>query len=191
MQGYYDPWPLVSLSKPIAVSGFFGARTGQVVWSTASRLGLPMIDVERRLEHDVGMSSAAWLAQRGAQAWFESAASIVAKATRERPFGLWVLGPHVLLDARARRIVQSATVHVHLRQTATERLDALEAAARQPSPALRLWLRDGESVTAGGQRMLEERAPGFGLAALRIDRDGLHPSQVADRLIQWIHEGAA
>ena len=41
MEGYYDPYPQVSLERPVALTGFFGAQVEQVAHALSARTGVP------------------------------------------------------------------------------------------------------------------------------------------------------
>ena len=55
MDDYYSPHPTMILNRPVALGGFWGSQITETVVGIASVTGIPIIDVERRLEHHVGM----------------------------------------------------------------------------------------------------------------------------------------
>ena len=102
MQGYYDYGPLVDLRKPVALAGYLTEETRVVGYRLAALLGLPSIDLDRRIEHQSGRS--VW-----SLVWDESEARYrqlerqeLRRAVRERPCGILSLGDGTLMDEENR-----------------------------------------------------------------------------------------
>ena len=55
MDDYYSPHPTTILKRPLALCGFWGAQIPETAVGIASVTGIPFVDVERRLEHHLGM----------------------------------------------------------------------------------------------------------------------------------------
>ena len=53
---YYEPHSRLILSKPIALIGFWGARVTEIAVAVSQMSGVPFLDVERNMEHRLGMS---------------------------------------------------------------------------------------------------------------------------------------
>ena len=52
--GYYDYAPTVALSRPVACIGHPGCAYREVVYDLAALTGLPLHDLDHRIEHEVG-----------------------------------------------------------------------------------------------------------------------------------------
>ena len=111
MQGYYDYGPLVDLRKPVALAGYLTEETRVVGYRLAALLGLPSIDLDRRIEHQSGRS--VW-----SLVWDESEARYrqlerqeLRRAVRERPCGILSLGDGTLMDEENRALLVR---HSHL-----------------------------------------------------------------------------
>ena len=53
--GYYDHYPQVEISKPICLIGFMGSEVHSVAYFISSMTGLPYVELDKLVEHEVGM----------------------------------------------------------------------------------------------------------------------------------------
>lgn len=183
-EGYYDYGPRVILQRPIGLVGFMGAGTPRIGHALACRLGLPLLQVDRLIEHDAGMGLSALQLRRGEPVRRQMEMEVMARAARERPAGVLVLGDGALLDAEAQRLAseQLQLVYVRrpvavLRQAILQEIEA--APERYPEFAL-AGLADGSGVL---DRLLEQREPGYRMAERVFDAERLHPQKVCDALV--------
>ena len=63
--GYYDYSPTVALRRAVACCGHPGSGYREVVYDLAALTGLPLHDMDRRIEHEVGQSQWSWVREHG------------------------------------------------------------------------------------------------------------------------------
>ena len=189
MDGYYDPWPLVILERPVAVSGFFGAEDGKVAWSAAARLGLNLVHIPRLVEHQAGAKEADIIHKEGYAGWYRRCRAVLQATARQRPAGVWTLGPNVLLDPVCAGVVRDETVHVHLRQSAPGRAARVASLLDDRPSRFLPWLAPAMLLTDQFQAMWRERHEAYAKASHHLDCDDLHHSKVAEALMELMHQG--
>lgn len=98
MDGYYDPGPLLLLDRPVSLAGYLTAETRVVGYRLAALLGLPAIDVDRRIEHREGRSAWSILWDDGEPRYRQLERQELRRALRERPCSVVSLGDGALMD---------------------------------------------------------------------------------------------
>ncbi|MEM9553006.1 MAG: shikimate kinase [Acidobacteriota bacterium] len=116
MDGYYDYHPLLSLDRHVALAGYLGAETRVIGYRLAAVTGLPVVDIDRSIEHDAGKSIWHLI-------WTETEAQYrnlerreLERALSARPFSILTLGDGALLDPvnRKRLLEQTHLVALDL-----------------------------------------------------------------------------
>lgn len=133
LDGYYDYHPLLTLDRHIALAGYIGEETRIIGYRLAAITGLPVLDIDRTIEHAAGQS--VWKL-----IWTETEAQYrnlerreLQRALAARPFSLITLGDGTLLDPvnRKRLLEQTHVIALDLDLANTYwRLQASEHAAR-------------------------------------------------------------
>lgn len=111
MDGYYDHHPLVQLEKPVALAGYLTQETRVVGYRLAALLGLPSIDLDRRIEHQSGRSVWRLLWDESEARYRQLERQELRRAVRERPCGILSLGDGALMDEENRDLLLA---HSHL-----------------------------------------------------------------------------
>ncbi len=180
--GYYDHHPLVVLDQPVCLTGFLGSQVDRAGSLLAARMGLPCAQLDRLVEHAAGMSLARLWVEKGRDEAARLEGEQLARALRERPCGVLVLGASTLLDPENRRRVREGGRLVY----AARPLEALYASiqtAREESPAV-----FPEFVLTGPQDeqtlvpLLAERESGYREAEIQIEAGGLTPNGLASAI---------
>ena len=189
LSNYYEPGPLVLLQRPVALIGFLGVDQHGLGRDLASLSGLPLIEVDRWIEHEAGQSLVALVQTQGIEALRQLEDRFLAQALTTRPPGIIVLGDGALIkEANLRQVLAKATlVYLKLSLASTYwklRHQALEP-ARRPHPLL---LQPPES-TEELRPLLAERQGGFDQAHVTLDMDEMTPEaalrHLLDKLPQW------
>ena len=182
--GYYDYGPLVTLPRSLSLIGFLGAGTLHLGHSLASNLGLPLIDVDRRIEHHAGMSLSQLQLQRGESVRRQWEHWVLRKAVREQPYGIIVLGDGALLQAESSLLVTEHTLLLYLERP-MEYLQRAIAHERTTHPARYPELAlpaHTPPTTAQLSSLLEVRSVSY-RAATRVLHGGYeHPTKICQRL---------
>lgn len=185
MSNYYDPSPLVLLQRPLALIGFLGVDQHGLGRDLAALSGLPLIEVDRWIEHQAGQSLAALVQTQGLRALRQLEDRFLAQALAARPPGIIVLGDGALIkETNLRQVLAQATL-VYLKLSLASTYWKLRRPPRRPHPLL---LQPPDS-TAQLRPLLAERQGGFDQAHATLDMDELTPDaalrHLLDKLPQW------
>lgn len=189
MEGYYDPHPLLTLDRHVALAGLVTADTRRIGHQLASLTALPLIDLERRMEHEAGQSVWELVFQEGGREFRELERRCLARALLERPCGVLVLGDGTLLDESSRRSVAAATRLVALERDLPNCYWRLQTLQRERSQ--RCWhpfypelLQSIDQV----RPFYQERQPTLAAARHTIPLAGRSSYEVLRRLMELVAE---
>ncbi|MEM9595292.1 MAG: shikimate kinase [Acidobacteriota bacterium] len=105
MDGYYDHHPLVHLDRHVAIAGLIGDETRTIGYRLAALTGLPVMDVDRSIEHTAGMSVWNLIWKETEARYRELEREHLERALTSRPLGIITLGDGTLIDEDNRRTV--------------------------------------------------------------------------------------
>jgi len=77
---YYDPHGGITLSRPIALIGFWGSRITEIAVAVSKMSSIPLLDVERSIEHHLGMCLQQFIHQNDLETVQKLEKNIIAKA---------------------------------------------------------------------------------------------------------------
>ncbi len=189
LSNYYEPGPLVLLQRPVALIGFPGVDQHGLGRDLAALAGLPLIEVDRWIEHEAGQSLGALVQSQGLTALRQLEDRFLNRALDARPPGVLVLGDGTLIKAaNCQRVVAETTLvylkislagaYWNLRHYAQEK-------ARRPHPLL---LQPPDNM-AQLKPLFAQRLAGFEQAHLTLDMDAMTPSaalrHLLDLMPQW------
>ena len=185
LSNYYEPGPLVLLQRPVALIGFLGVDQHGLGRDLAALSGLPLIEVDRWIEHEAGQSLVALVQTQGIEALRQLEDRFLAQALAARPPGIVVLGDGALLKgANLRQVLAEATL-VYLKLSLASTYWKLRHQSLGAHPLL---LQPPES-TAQLRPLLAERQGGFDQAHVTLDMDEMTPEaalrHLLDKLPQW------
>ena len=185
LSNYYEHGPLVLLQRPIALIGFLGVDQHGLGRDLAALSGLPLIEVDRWIEHEAGQSLVALVLAQGIEALRQLEDRFLAQALVTRPPGIIVLGDGALLkETNLRQVLDKATL-VYLKLSLASTYWKLRHQAGGSHPLL---LQPPES-TAELRPLLAERQGGFDQAHVTLDMDEMTPEaalrHLLDKLSQW------
>lgn len=186
-EGYYDYGPRAILERPLGLVGFMGSAVTTIGHAMACKLGLPLLQVDRHVEHRAGMGLAALQLRRGEAERRRLEYEALAKAARERPAGVVVLGDGALLSPESQALATEQLQLVYVRRS----LPVLHGAVvkelstspeRYPEFALSGAPQRSESL----RPLLDMREPGYLVADHVFDAERLHPQRVCDALVSHL-----
>lgn len=185
LSNYYEPGPLVLLQRPVVLIGFPGVDQHGLGRDLAALSGLPLIEVDRWIEHAAGQSLVGLVQTQGLEAMRQLEDRFLTQALASRPPGVVVLGDGALLkEANLRQVLAKATL-VYLKLSLASIYWKLRDQALGPHPLL---LQPPES-TAALRLLLAERQGGFDQAHVTLDMDEMTPAaalrHLLDKLPQW------
>ena len=164
------------LDRPVALAGFLGARVPLTGAMLATGTGLPLVDLDRVVEHEAGRSLRRVPLELGAGAMAELEGRVLARVLQERPPPIIALGYDTLNDAGNRALLLRQAQLIYIRRGLEEMLAGMEqdtAAARRPRPVDR----------AGLEALLAQCVDGYAAAPEVLDASGRHPNRVAQALL--------
>ena len=139
MGDYYDPNALVDLDRHLALVGLVTADTRRVGSRVASLTGLQLIDLERLVEHEAGMSIWELISTEGPLYFRHLERETLSRALADRPHGILVLGDGTLLHEADRRTVAAETTLVALERDLPNCYWRFQALARKDPSSDALW----------------------------------------------------
>ena len=114
--GYYDPYPLVSLERPLVLLGFAGAELPKTGYFLTALTGLPFSDLARVIEHRAGQSLLALQRAGAEKRWAQLEEELFDAALRETPPRLIVFGEARPLSQKSLRLMRSRARSIYLRR---------------------------------------------------------------------------
>ncbi len=112
--GYYDYHPTVALSRSVVLGGTPSAAYREVGHDLAALTGLPLIDLDRWLEHQVGQSLWDFLQREGEDKLRYMETELLVKSLSNSPCGLIIAGEGVLAQAANRRLIKERAALAYL-----------------------------------------------------------------------------
>ena len=185
LSNYYEHGPLVLLQRPVALIGFLGVDQHGLGRDLAALSGLPLVEVDRWIEHAAGQSLVSLVQTQGIEALRQLEDRFLAQALTTRPPGIIVLGDGALLkEANLRQVLDKATlVYLKLSLASTYWKLRHQTAGLHP-----LLLQPPES-TGELRPLLAECQGGFDQAHVTLDMDEMTPEValrlLLERLPQW------
>ena len=185
LSNYYEHGPLVLLQRPVALIGFLGVDQHGLGRDLAALSGLPLIEVDRWIEHAAGQSLVSLVQTQGIEALRQLEDRFLAQALTTRPPGIIVLGDGALIkESNLRQVLDKATL-VYLKLSLASTYWKLRHQTAGPHPLL---LQPPES-TGELRPLLAERQGGFDQAHVTLDMDEMTPEValrlLLERLPQW------
>lgn len=182
MDGYYDPHPLVTLDRPFAVLAIVTDDARRIGHWLASIEGLPLLDLDRHIEHSTGRSIWELVAHAGEAAYRAHERDYLARALRATPPGVIVAGDGLILDPSARAELNRAARWVALTSSLETAVDRLRQNAH---PQTGFWHPTRPEVlldAAQVDRFWARRMEALTEAPARINLDHLNTRAVQRRV---------
>jgi len=108
---YYDYHPTLQLERPVVLGGMPGTPYREVGHYLTSLTGLPLLDLDRWLEHQVGESLWDFVQSEGEHVLRQKEFEYLDRALLAEPCGLVIVGEGTLAQAdNRRRIGESASL---------------------------------------------------------------------------------
>ncbi len=161
---YYSTAPLLILDRPLALVGFMGTRIPQTAAAFSAMTGVPLLDLERLVEHRVGTALTRFVRTAGLDALHVAEEAVLRQQLHHSPPPVLALGPATLQHPASARLIRQHTTLVYIQRDVLEMygnlLDELDSsssrcwplAGRRPGsvgdvqPALAQWRGDYETA---------------------------------------------
>ena len=170
--GYYDYDPILSLQRPIALTGFIGSGADGLGQAFSQRTGVPLVELDRWVEHRLGCSLSASALTGGEAPQRRAERELLPRALEEKPCPVIVLGDGTLLDKKLLALVRANTWLVYLRVPFDVAFADLQQ-ERVPRTSLYPWLGHRPTDVKDVWPVFEPRMVGYEAAHRIIDRGDL------------------
>jgi shikimate kinase len=184
--GYYDYHPTVSLRRPVVLTGFYGSAADGVGQMLTQRTGLPLIELDRWIEHEAGGTLASVALSRGEPTLRSLEGRLLVKALAERPPGVIVLGEGGLLDDKNLQRVKTSADLVVLTGTAAALVPRAEE--ERELHLERPWQFCGLPAVTEElvEKMLVPRRTAWARADMTLDVAGRSATSMAADVLAWL-----
>ena len=118
MFDYYSRHSRIQFQKPLTIVGFWGVRVPEIAVALAQFSGLSVLDIERQVEHDIGMSLHKFRKQRSEQALLEKEYENMVRSLRNynRPIIIF-MRPQAFLYEPIQKIILDKSFCIHIKQS--------------------------------------------------------------------------
>ena len=187
MDGYYDPMLTPVPDKPVALCGFAGAGVLETASAICHFSGLTFVDVERRMEHELGSSLEQHVRKSGMDGLADIEHRAIHRGLRENPPPIIALRPFCLLDERNLRMLERHSTLIYIERNIfllfSRILDQLENNLQ--TRMLEFQGHDPRDITSMS-RLLSRMEPLYKAADHRIDAVDKHPRELARDVLKLI-----
>lgn len=185
---YYGHGPLIDLDRPLCITGFMGARVEATAKSIAALAGVPVVELDREVEHRSGKSLSHLVLKEGEPRRRSLEFEALERAITGRPKVI-ALGDGALLNAKAADLVATKATLVYLEWSLVDLASSVrERLKENPGRYPELLLQD-KPTALGLSPMLQERAPSYTRADFRVQGKGLPPWRLAQEILAWLQGG--
>jgi len=125
VQGYYDNHPSFLPEKPIALIGLPGAEVPRIARAITMTTGLPLVELERWIEHESGKSIPQLVLEDGSSGIQEIQSKLLARALRTKPPAVIALGHRAMERIEDRRLILDESTCFYVRRTIFELFQVL------------------------------------------------------------------
>lgn len=183
MDGYYDYHPLHQLDRHFVLGGYVGEETRVIGFQLAALTGLPVVDLDRHIEHQAGRSVWELIWTQGEDRYRQLEREHLRSLLAERPWSILTLGDGALIDEGNRLLVSTEATLTVLDLEFSTLYWRLKA---HPRADKNFWhpLHQGPIERFEQIRPYYlERQPGFAAADHRIELRGRDRAKVVEELM--------
>ena len=181
---YYDPYPLVTLDRPLCLIGFMGCDVHSICYFIASLTGLPSVEVDKLIEHKVGMSLAQLYLERGEEEWRRLEEHFLEKTLDMQPARLICLGDGALINPHNRSLCIQKSEVVYIRRPQRSLLKRVQKGRQEFPQRFPLWVNRELHSFEELQPLLDERIPTYESAHTLVDIGELSALEASQRIIK-------
>lgn len=183
MDGYYDYHPRIIPDRPLAITGFVGARIPLVGAAVTALTGLPLHELDRLIEHTAGISIPHLVIRDGEAAMRNLESKLLKRALDAKPPGVITLGEGTLLAKKNRAIIKKQAKLIYIELSVFELYTRVkQELSASPGKYLHLFA-DSPERAQDLQAFLSERIPLYREADLTINASQRHPTKIAQEII--------
>lgn len=150
--------------------------------------GVPFVELDKLIEHEVGMSLAQLYLEEGEERWRRLELKYLKKALKMSPARIICLGDGALLHEEAALLCAQEAVLVYLRRPQQTLYDRVIQKRKESPLRFPLWVRKAPDHQEQLLAQLSIREPGYERADLLIDAGemgGLETAQRIAKRLSW------
>ena len=181
--GYYDPYPQKSLKQPLCLVGCSGAEVHSIAYWISGLTGLPYIEVDKLVEHEVGKGLAHLYLESGEEEWRAVERRLLSRTLGETPPRIICIGESALLNPESLRECLRRSELVYIRRPRDVLLKAIQRGRVETPNRFPYWSRHAPTDLEELDRFLRPREPAYEAAQHLVDAGELAPLELARRLI--------
>ncbi len=125
MQGYYDNHPSFVPEKPISLIGFPGAEVPRIARAISMSTGLPLVELDRWIEHESGKSIPQLILEDGGAGIHDVQSELLGRALRTSPSPVIALGHRTMERNGDRELILAESTCFYVRRTIFELFQVL------------------------------------------------------------------
>ncbi len=178
---YYDPYPAFYLERPKVLVGPIGGGIALTAASASAMLGLPLIDIDRLVEHEFGADFRDVVREHGWRKWRNVEFQMLKRSMGQRPAGIIALGEGALEDERVRELVIEEAEGWYLARNVFDVFGRLQTVWETHYQRYPLFpeLPTMQEL----QTLISQRTENYRKMPHAEDVSGLHPHVVARKLV--------
>lgn len=184
---YYSHAPALVPDRPVALTGFLGARVPLTGALLSTLTGLPFIDLDRHVEHDAGCSLARLVYARGTDVLAGHERRVLARVLRESPPPIIALGHATLTDPQTRALLCQKARLIFIERPLAELHRQLIVELDNQGTG-RCWpfthRRPEDAAALAGLYGLH--SAGYASAAHTIRAGGQHPQHITREILAYL-----
>jgi shikimate kinase len=187
MDGYYDPMLTPVPGRPVAICGFIGSGVEETAFSVCRLSGLTLVDIERRMEHELGRSLRHHVEVYGDKGLGDLEHRLIHKGLRESPPPIIALRPYCMMDGRNLRMLERHSTLFYIERSIfllfARILDLLE---QNPQTRFLDFRGCNPKDITSISRLLMEQEPGYRLSEHRLKAMDRHPRDLAREILEIV-----
>lgn len=177
---YYDPFPIVSLGSPMAISGMIPTELRQLAHRVASLHGLRFTDFDAALEHEAGRSLAQLRDDEAEASVRRLERRVAARLLADQPWGIVALPDRLLSMRSIKRLVEKKSTFVALDYEVRDCYRRFTQAYRSEAPR---WVLEAPGPGSLGP-LYRQWTRRFAKAHIQISMDGATWRDASESLIR-------
>ena len=160
-----------------------GSEVHSIGYFISSMTGLSYVELDKLVEHEVGMTLAQLYLEEGEQRWRQLESAHLARALAETPPRLICLGDGSLLDPANQTLCLSQADLVYIRRPRGVLLRRIQRGRTEVPGRYPHWSRRIPKSVEDLSELLRTREPTYELAQTMVDAGELAPLEVARRIM--------
>jgi shikimate kinase len=185
-EDYYGHHPSHTLKRPLCLIGMMGSEANVVAYQLSSLTGLPLIELDAKVEHEAGCSLSALYERGGANAWRAAELRALKRALSNARPSIISLGDGALLSKEARGLWRGRAHLVYIERPLEELFERCLLARKDHPQRFPYWRAAPPSSAEALTPLLNARLEGYQEATLTLSAEARSALSVAQELLSTL-----